>query len=198
VHLCTFDLKYHQQKHYAQVSKPSCDYHLNVANDLAPVVAGLAVGIAFILLFAIVFHGNTQGLLSGTNRNVAHVLILSDNGPTTVKVYKPDIIKVVIGVNNTVVWVNSDTVPAFLEADNASDPKFYNATKDFVLIDPNKSFSFTFTMAGEFGYHGKPWQRGMVIVMPHQASKSNNRTIFQAVDDRSNCLLCCLDQIITR
>ena len=44
--------------------------------------------------------------------------------------FEPKVTKVVIGVNNTVRWVNKDTVPTWIEADNNADPNFYNATKD--------------------------------------------------------------------
>ena len=74
----------------------------------------------------------------------------------------------VIGVNNTVRWVNQDVVTAWIAADNESDPAFYNATKDPVFILPNKTFDYTFVKTGEFGYHGKPWQRATVVVLPSQ------------------------------
>src|SRR5262245_42754150 len=41
--------------------------------------------------------------------------------------YVPSIIKVVIGVNNTVRWINHDSIPNSVVADNDSDPEFDNA-----------------------------------------------------------------------
>jgi plastocyanin len=79
--------------------------------------------------------------------------------------FEPQVITVLVGVNNTVRWVNESDEIAMLSADNDSDPGFYKATGDFVFIMPHKSFEFTFTSLGEIGYHGKPWQRGSVIVL---------------------------------
>lgn len=92
------------------------------------------------------------------------------------KNFEPRVITVVLGVNNTVQWVNSDFGLTFIEADNESDPAFYAVTEikqDARLTDvslPNvlktgESFEYTFTTPGEFGYHGKPWQRGTVVVL---------------------------------
>jgi plastocyanin len=92
------------------------------------------------------------------------------------KTFEPQTITVVIGVNNTVRWINQDTSMYFIEADNDRyDPAFYHATEipssnskaeatDNVLM-PNEYFEYTFTKPGEYGYHSKPWMRGTVIVM---------------------------------
>ncbi len=73
----------------------------------------------------------------------------------------------ILGVNNTVRWVNRDFTLARIAADTKDDPAFYNATKDFVFIKPNETFEYTFTKVGEFGYHGAPWQGARVVVNPH-------------------------------
>ncbi len=65
---------------------------------------------------------------------------------------------------STIRWHNKDTVSAMIEADNDSDPDFYKATKGGIMIKPGESFDYKFTKAGEFGYHGKPWQKGAVVV----------------------------------
>ena len=87
--------------------------------------------------------------------------------------YVPQTITVEIGVNNTVRWINHDYAAAWIWADNSDDPNFYNATQDDpnhtiskTLMVPNQTFAYTFTKVGEFGYHGKPWMRGTVIVEP--------------------------------
>lgn len=86
--------------------------------------------------------------------------------------FEPQTIRVLVGVNNTVRWVNNDHFPAMLEADNNSDPLFYTVTKDFIVVSHGDSFEFTFTKPGEYGYHGKPWQRGTVIVLPPDSNKN--------------------------
>lgn len=103
--------------------------------------------------------------------------------------YMPAAIKVVIGVNNTVSWRNDDSVVNFVEADNDKvDPAFYKATtlpesaittlsnggfesramdlSGFPnVLKPGQTYEFTFTVPGDYGFHGKPWQRGTVTVL---------------------------------
>jgi plastocyanin len=96
--------------------------------------------------------------------------------------FEPGTIKVVIGQNNTVRWVNHDVVMSSVVADYSSfGSAFYDAThnednaamftKNFLL--PNKSFEFTFTKAGEYGYHSvpHPWMHGTVIVVNEEGYK---------------------------
>lgn len=86
--------------------------------------------------------------------------------------YDPQVIKVIIGYNNTVRWVNKDSTYHFIEADDETDLDFYGKT---TYADPNAnrrnlmstedSYVYTFTKAGEIGYHGMPHLRGTVIVL---------------------------------
>jgi len=83
--------------------------------------------------------------------------------------YRPPVVTVVIGCNNTVVWDNHDTVPHYLEMDgDNSNPGFAKALKDSMSIAPGESFVYTFDRPGTFGYHGQPWMRGTVVVLPDQ------------------------------
>jgi len=139
-----------------------------------PVIAGLGAGIVLILVLGFLFldHRHTEPS-DIVNRNplVAEVIIPFNSSmySSGISGFEPSQITVVIGVNNTVRWVNHDNLGALLKADDASDPTFYNATKDFVFILPNKTFDYTFTQAGKFAYHGKPFQQGIVIVLPSQS-----------------------------
>lgn len=130
-------------------------------------VIGLAVGVALIIVFGIMFEG---GRTIPLFKRVSIVTI-----PHNASFYAeekssfvPQEIRVVIGVNNTVRWVNQDIAAALVGADNYTDQDFFNATKDLVYIMPNGTFEYTFTKPGEIGYHGKPWQRATVIVLPSQ------------------------------
>ena len=120
-----------------------------------PVIIGLTVGVTFIILFAIMFEGQRTTIPS-IGKIISEVIIPRDAVLRSNPAFEPNPIRVVIGVNNTVRWVNQDEVPAWIGADNESDPAFYNATKDFVFVLPNQTFDYTFTRVGEFGYHGKP------------------------------------------
>lgn len=115
-----------------------------------PVIIGLAIGIAFILLFAIMFEGQRTTVPSISKR-ISEVIIPRDAVLIDNPAFEPNPIRVMLGVNNTVRWVNQDVVTAWIAADNESDPAFYNATKNFVFILPNKTFDFTFTKQANLG-----------------------------------------------
>lgn len=125
----------------------------------------------------------------------------------------PQHITVVIGINNTVNWINTGKNLEWVSADNASDSDFAKAAPVFVspssplpseytfersisvgpeetqvfykdndsgqeksffttpmkfasnILTPGKNFEYTFTHAGTFGYHDRPWVRGYVTVL---------------------------------
>lgn len=86
------------------------------------------------------------------------VRIIEDSvNPEQVDSYSPKVIKVVLGVNNTVVWLNEDS----------TGHSVVGAQREFDsgLIQPGQSWSHTFTKAGIYSYHGKPWMKGTVIVL---------------------------------
>lgn len=88
------------------------------------------------------------------------------------RTYDPQTIKVIIGYNNTVRWVNDDSTYHIIEADDNTDLDFYRKT---TYANPDaarrntmttgESFVYTFTKTGEIGYHGMPYLRGTVIVL---------------------------------
>lgn len=75
--------------------------------------------------------------------------------------YTPSVIKVVLGVNDTVFWLNEDQSPKKVR----SDYGYFES--EFLL--PNQTWSHTFTSVGIYGYHSEPhpWLKGLVIVFPH-------------------------------
>jgi plastocyanin len=75
--------------------------------------------------------------------------------------FEPEMIKVVIGVNNTVRWINHDLIASSVVAGDKTDPDFFNATQSEnqneppkVFMTPGESFEFTFMKAGTFEYYG--------------------------------------------
>ena len=87
--------------------------------------------------------------------------------------FEPATVTVVIGVNNTVRWINQDTVSSTVRADSGDDPDFLKATdekrnSERPFLMPGDAFEYTFTKVGEFGYHSEPhpWKKGTVIVLP--------------------------------
>lgn len=77
--------------------------------------------------------------------------------------YAPDSITVVIGVNNTVVWNNNDTVAHTVTT--SSTPSGASAINSGEML-PGATFTYTFTVAGTYQYicvyHS--WMSGTVIV----------------------------------
>jgi plastocyanin len=133
-------------------------------NAYVGVIAGIIIGVAFVVTISMIFT-NPQSL-TDLNKALAPISIIIPEGASlesTSPSFKPEITRVVVGVD-FVRWSNHDTVPLRLEADDDGDPAFYEATRNLIIM-PGKSFEFTFTKPGEYGYHGLPWQQGRVIVL---------------------------------
>lgn len=124
----------------------------------------------------------TRGFLYGTtystDRNYSTIVIPpgSENSSTN-KTYSPDILTVVLGVNNTVHWINQAITANTIVSDVpvTQDGKTFGSD---VLL-PGKSYEFTFTHTGVYGYHGEPhqWQRGSIIVLSQVTSPNDNGTL---------------------
>jgi len=145
-----------------------------------PAVAGIAAGVCLIIIFSIMLQ--TPKKLEN-NPRVSLVTIPQEASAPGGEGFVPKVIKVVIGTNNTVKWINRDSIPNSVYADNEDDPLFYNATRDQCknndynncevilgknILMPGGTFEFTFTKPGEFHYHSvpHPQMKGTVIVLP--------------------------------
>jgi hypothetical protein len=73
----------------------------------------------------------------------------------------PQEITVVLGINNTVTWMNEDDVIHTFGSDDKNNSWFTG------LMNPGESSSVTFNNTGIFNYHGipGPWATGKVIVL---------------------------------
>jgi len=99
--------------------------------------------------------------VSPPSRNVTGVKVdivqgsYNTNAPRT---YVPDTITVVIGVNNTVTWVNDDIASHTV----TSDTNVFNSGN----MNPGETWTYTFTTPGIYRYHCDyhPWMIGTVIV----------------------------------
>ena len=81
------------------------------------------------------------------------------SNPNCGKCYVPSVIKVVLGVNNTVRWTNLDNTPSSV----VSDKRFFDSGP----ILTNQTWSFVFQKAGSFTYRSEShsWMKGEIIVM---------------------------------
>ncbi|GEM_PF-1198657 len=138
------------------------------------VIVGFFAGITLVVSFAIFLHSIPISIVKNRISNQISTIIIPQKVGDPENNFEPQILKVMIGVNNTVRWINQDSVINWVSADNLTDPSFYaaapsiliaNGTSNNVIL-PGHVFEYTFTQLGKIGYHGKPWQRGIVQVLP--------------------------------
>lgn len=110
--------------------------------------------------------------------------------------YSPQVIKVVLGVNSTVVWLNEDLVPSSVTSDQGHF--------DSGPIQPNQTWSYTFTKEGIYDYHSEPhpWMKGVVIVTTAEIESSNltpSKPFRVSAEELAKMLVAAMnDQIVTK
>jgi len=133
---------------------------------LAFVLIEISLG-AFILAIPAVSAQGTA-TVSTLNTGVANVSIVSGaHDQSNGLFYSPANITVILGVNNTVVWTNRDSVNHTVVAlDNS-----YVAT-----LAPGQTFTHTYTAAGVYQYHCTihPWMTGTVMVLGAPSTSSTS------------------------
>ena len=128
------------------------------------VAAGLSADVALVVLFSV---------FSLAPQKVTVVVI--PHGASIESNYEPAFVRVTIGVNNTIRWINQDSVPHGVRSDEGyADPltgaqfDSYAGSRegkpDFLLA--GETFEFTFREPGEYHYHMEPhpWMQGTVLV----------------------------------
>jgi len=122
-------------------------------------IAIVAIAVASVILLTGQLHINPP-MSNSTTLSIVQVSIengagVNPNSPG----YSPSNITVVIGINNTVKWVNYDSMPHTVTAVNGSF--------DSGNLDPGQSFVHTFNTPGTYVYvciyHH--WMEGTVIVI---------------------------------
>lgn len=145
----------------------------------AAVGAGLATGIGFIIVISSVFTSSSSIGLRPAQISIVKIPYGTAAAPPDEdglkEGFQPKEIRIVIGLNNTVRWVNEDITMYSVVAANSDDPNFFNATTDSdgnptdqVRLIPRDSFQYTFTKPGTFEYYSvpHPWMQGTVVVLP--------------------------------
>ena len=144
----------------------------STASEITPVIMGLVVGIAFIVLFSIL-----AGLSFGDRQPAISTVVFVNDASlpdTPNNGIEPKVITVIIGVNNTVRWVNQDTIPHGIptpDDDGQTDPYFFKAVQTEMekhpFLSPRESFEYTFTVPGKIDYHmvPHPQMKGAVLVL---------------------------------
>jgi len=138
---------------YVGVYSYVCIYHVNVG------MFGFLV-----VLPNLAYTGTTRTTTSTKvvpqSPNLSHITILKGaaTNPSSPG-YSPATITVVVGVNNTVVWTNNDSV---FHTVTATDGSFNSGT-----IFSGQTWSHTFTQPGTYSYYFcqyHPWMKGTVLV----------------------------------
>ena len=138
---------------YVGVYSYVCIYHVNIG------MIGFLVVLPN-LAYAGATRSTTSTIAVPQSPKLSHVTILKGaatdvNSPG----YSPATITVVVGVNNTVVWTNNDSV---FHTVTATDGSFNSGT-----IFSGQTWSHTFTQPGTYSYYFcqyHPWMKGTVIV----------------------------------
>ena len=122
------------------------------------IVLVVAAGLGYYFLSAGSGTGTTSSTSSSASIQTVQVKIPSGTNSSVSLNYEPATITVVIGVNNTVSWVNQDVS---IHTVIANDTSFNSGD-----MASGTSFSHTFTTAGTFDYYCKYhyWMRGIVVV----------------------------------
>ncbi|MGI0037318.1 MAG: cupredoxin domain-containing protein [Nitrososphaera sp.] len=134
----------------------------------APVLVGLAAGVALIVVFSMTFQGTEPLRVPEHEKYVVRITLGASMADQNIT-FEPEKTRASLDYDENccgvIKWVNNDTVPAPLQADDDSDPAFYRATQN-LLIEPGAAVEFTFTKPGEYGFHGRAWQHGLVDILP--------------------------------
>jgi plastocyanin len=109
-------------------------------------------------------YQTTYQTVSQTSLNGTVVLLPMDVGLNRTLNFQPATIRVVIGINNTVVWVNDDPIQHTVTS--LSIP--HGALRfDSGILNQGQTFTWTFKVPGTYKYYCSihpDWMRGTVIV----------------------------------
>ncbi len=123
------------------------------------IALGLALSVGAVLVF------NLQPKLStGGGGGPAAVTIVLPNGvgANPNLNYAPPTVTVIVGVNNTIKWVNQDSIPHTVTSSTGTPTSFDSRT-----MNQGDTFTVTLTTPGTYGYicqFHPGWMKGTVIV----------------------------------
>jgi plastocyanin len=134
---------------YAGIYEFYCVYHLQLGM------------FGYLVVLPNAAYGNSTSSSSGQNASGSGVTVNIVNGAyneTQPQNFVPDTIVVVIGVNNTVTWVNNDVATHTVTSNSG--------IFDSGDLSQGQKWSYTFTTPGTYAYHCSihPWMTGTVIV----------------------------------
>ena len=103
-------------------------------------------------------NASTTTAATGSSSLSRVTIRIGSGADTNSSGFTPATISVVLGINNTVVWSNNDTVPHTV---TANDGTFSSGN-----MNPGDTFSWTFSNPGNYSYHCSyhPWMKGVIVV----------------------------------
>lgn len=147
---------------------------------VALIVVGvvLVVGVGVVLATGWTLGPNPPSSSSSTSTLPSNVVKVTMKGSGNGLNYQPATIVVVIGVNNTVLWINDDSVAHTVTARAVpSGAQMFNSGN----LNPGQTFQYTFTVPGNYTYYCiyHPWMVAKVIVLAGGSSQSSPATTAQ-------------------
>lgn len=90
------------------------------------------------------------------------------------KFFEPKFMRATIGINNKVIWENSDDVAHSVTTDDGYVDKIngkFDSLDTIGLVVPGETYEFTFTKVGKYAYHCEPhpWMQGEIEVIENFA-----------------------------
>jgi plastocyanin len=125
--------------------------------------AGFAIGLAAVFILPV--------FVAPAKPQVSVVVFPEGSSLASGSGIVPKVIRVTMGVNNTVLWTNQDETSHSVVSDTYVDPvsgAFDSYAKGEGPIAPGETFEFTFTQPGTYDYYmvPHPHMQGTVIVDP--------------------------------
>lgn len=121
--------------------------------------------------------GGNQTVPSGNLTKKAVIWIVNGSGTNTSSLgYSPANATVIMGVNDTVTWVNNDSSPHTVTSRVVPEGA---QMFDSGILGPNENYTYTFTTVGTYDYFCSlhPWMMGNVTVMGNQTVPGGNQTV---------------------
>lgn len=141
-------------------------------NTKRVIATALLVAVVIVISILYLRAGPVLPVTTSTQLIIAHVTIDAGSGSNpSLPGYSPVNVTVVVGVNNTVTWVNEDAMPHTVTA--------FDGSFDSGNLDQGQSFTHTFEKTGIYSYTCiyHHWMHGMVTVFSEFASPEAVSTI---------------------
>jgi plastocyanin len=107
-------------------------------------------------------------------QDVTVTIVEGSANPGQERNYVPKEVRGILGVDNTIIWINEDTTAHSVTTDNGFEDRIngrFDSLATIGLIKPDDAWNFTFTKKGEYSYHCKPhpWMTGKVEIVENFA-----------------------------